>query len=232
MKRPWHKVRPGLLTKMEETVRPAYPTLQFYPDDEVVYVRGIFPLTDEGQTLDQFSIEIELPRYNPDEIPILREVGGRIPRTEDYHINGLSGDVCLFVPDERWRVYPWGSTLLDFLNVPVRNYFIGFCLVEMGEPWPFGQRSHGAEGIFEYYGELLGTDDRQTLVRYIECLSKPTLKGYWDCPCGSGKQIRKCHFPLLNDLRAKIPHSAAKRSLTHVYLEGWMIEKISKNQAR
>lgn len=212
MKKLWHILKPELLARMKEDVQSAYPNLRFYAEEEAVFVRGEFPLIDEGQTLDRFSIEIELPRYDPDEIPILREVGGRIFRTADNHINGPSGDICLFVPDERWRIYPRGSTLLDFLNVPVRNYFIGYCLVEMGEPWPFGQRSHGADGIFEYYSELLCTDDRQVVMRYLECLSSPTLKGHWDCPCGSHKRIRNCHQAKLNELRAKIPPSTAQYS--------------------
>lgn len=219
MKRPWHKEKPELLERMKEAVRREYPALFFYPEDEGVFVRGDYPIVDEGKVLDQFSIEIELPRYDPDELPLLREVGGRIPRTSDNHINVPLGDICLFVPDERWRIYPRGSTLLDFLNVPVRNYFIGYCLVEMGEPWPFGQRSHGADGIFEYYSELLGTDDKRIVIHFLECLGKPTLKGHWECPCGSGKRIRNCHQTTLNDLRAKIPPSGAKYSLEQFKLE-------------
>ena len=216
MKKPWHKENPELLEQMEEAVRKEYPTLYFYPYEDGVFVRGDFLIIDEGKVLDQFSIEIELPRYDPNELPVLREIGGRIPRNEDNHINIPSGDVCLFVPDERWRIHPRGSTLLDFLNVPVRNYFIGYCLVEMGEPWPFGQRSHGAEGIIEYYSELLGTNDRRVVIRYLECLSRPAIKGHWECPCGSGSRIRNCHQPTLNELRAKIPPSSAKYSLEQV----------------
>lgn len=218
MRKPWHKERPESLARIEGEVLKHYPTLSIHQEEEFVYVRGIYPLVDEGKTLDEFSIEIELPRYDPDEIPVLREVGGRIPRTEDYHVNGPSGDVCLFVPDERWRIYPRGSTLLDFLNVPVRNYFIGFCLVEMGEPWPFGQREHGVDGIFEYYGELLGTDDRKEIVRYVECLSRPQLKGHWECPCGSGERIRNCHWNFIGELREKIPSNVAKNSLMQLRL--------------
>lgn len=221
MKRPWHNEKPELLERIKEAVRKEYPTLHFYPEEDVVFVRGDFPIIDQGKVLDQFSIEIELSRYDPDDLPILREIGGRIPRNTNNHINDPSGDVCLFVPDERWRIYPCGSTLLDFLNVPVRNYFIGYCLVEMGEPWPFGQRSHGAEGIFEYYSELLGTDDRLVVIRYLECLSKHTLKGHLECPCGSGKRIRNCHQTILNELREKIPPSVAKYSLEQFYVEAY-----------
>jgi hypothetical protein len=219
MKRPWHKEKPELLERMKEAVLKEYPTLLFYPEDECVFVRGDFPIADEGKVLDQFSIEIELPRYDPNDLPVLREIGGRIPRTQDNHINVPSGEVCLFVPDERWRIYPRGSTLLDFLNGPLRNYFIGYSLFELGEPWPFGQRSHGAEGIFEYYSELLGTDDRRVVIRYLECMSKPTLKGHWECPCGSGKRIRNCHQTTLNDLRLKIPPLGAKYSLEQFDVE-------------
>ena len=58
----------------------------------------------------------------------------------------------------------------------------------------------------------LGNDDRQVVIRYLECLNKPTLKGPWDCPCGSHKRIRNCHQATLNALRAKIPPSTAQYS--------------------
>jgi hypothetical protein len=195
-------------------VQDQYPSLQFFTESGKNYLRGSFPLESEGRILDRFVIEIELPERGRDTIPAIREIGGRIPRIVDNHINP-NGDICLFVPDERWRVFPRGATLLDFLNGPVRNYFLGYCLKEAGEDWPFGERHHGKSGIIEYYEEVVGTNNQVVIKKYLEVLSSKNLKGHWKCPCLSGKKIRDCHQSQLEDLRQKIDRSAAEKSLSY-----------------
>lgn len=212
MRRPWYRANPDLLDKLEREVRSIYPNLHFYPEKDRVLIRGSFPIIHGGKILDRYLLEIELLPDYPESIPIVRETGGRIPRTLDHHINNPAGEICLFLPDERCNVYPLGSTFLDFLNGPLRNYFIGESLVEFGQPWPFGQWSHGAEGILEYYSNLLGTKDLAVILKYLEYLSKPKLKGHWDCPCGSGEPLRNCHFKELIDISLKIPPEIAEQS--------------------
>jgi len=212
MRKPWHKANSALLKQMEREVQSTYPNLHFYPEKDRVFIRGSFPIIYDGKILDRYLIEVELLPDYPESIPIVRETGGRIPKTLDHHINIPAGDICLFFPDERWKIYPPNSTFLDFLNGPVRNYFIGESLVELGQPWPFGQWSHDAEGIIEYYSNLLGTQDLAVILKYLEYLSKPRLKGHWDCPCGSGERLRNCHFNELIDLSAKISPEIAKQS--------------------
>ena len=216
MKQPWYKTNPSLFAEIERQVQAEYLNLHFFAEGDIVFVRGSFPLSYQGRILDRYLIEIELPKRDPEDVPIVREIGGRIPHTMDNHINPGTpkGDICLFVPDERWKVFPKGSSMLDFLNGPVRNYFLGFSLVQLGEAWPFGERKHGGPGIVESYTELLGTSDVSTIKRYLQCLSAKVLKGHWLCPCGSGAKIRKCqHQSLLRELRAKILPTAARASL-------------------
>jgi hypothetical protein len=213
---PWYDRNPKLLEIQKQEVQSQYPNLHFYREEDLVFVRGSFPLLQAGRVLDRFNIEIELPRNRPDDIPVIREKSGRIPRTSDNHINVASGDICLFVPEERWRLFPVGSGLIDFLNGPVRNYFVGFALKELGEPWPFGERSHGKAGIIEYYSELLSTSDEHVIRRYIQCLSKKSFKRHWPCPCGSGKKIRNCHAAEIQELRKRISWSYASKSLEHL----------------
>jgi hypothetical protein len=110
-------------------------------------------------------------------------------------------------------VWPHGSTLLQFLDGPVRNSFLGQSLVELGDPWPFGQWGHGADGIREYYAELLGSNDVRVIAGYLDCLSKKKIKGHRPCPCRSGRRLRACHRVLVQDLTTKIPRRVAAESL-------------------
>lgn len=209
----WHQREPQEFERQKREVQMAYPHLHFYPEGDDVFIRGSFPLEHDGKVLDRYSIEIELPRNYPEAPPIVRETGGRIPRTADNHFSRLNGELCLFVPDERWQHSPAGTTLLEFLNGPVRNHFLGLSLVQLGEDWPFGERSHGGAGIIESYSELLGTNDERIVLQYVDYLSKPALKGHWPCPCGSGKKLRHCHLIEVQELRQKIPHEVAAKSL-------------------
>jgi hypothetical protein len=212
MRKAWYRVNPALFEQIKAEVESAYPNLHFCIENGVVFLKGSFPIIYENKILDRYSVEIEFPHDYPDSVQIVREVAGRIPRTVDYHMS-TTGEACLFLPDERWQVKPLDATFLDFLNGPVRNFFLGQSLVSLGEPWPFGQWAHGAGGIREYYASLLGTDDFSTIIRYLEYLSKPKAKGHWDCPCGSGKRLRNCHFRQLLDLKGKISPQVARHSL-------------------
>jgi hypothetical protein len=213
MSQPWHKANPGLFEKEKSEVETAYPNLHVYIVDDVVLVRGTFPIVFEGRQLDGYLIEIAVAKDHPKSIPIVRETGGRIPRTADRHMNPADGTACVLLPDERWRVWPHGSTLLPFLEGPVRNFFLGQSLVDFGDPWPFGQWGHGADGIREYYTELLGSNDVRVIKAYLDCLSKKKIKGHWPCPCRSGRRLRECHWTLVQDLTAKIPRRVAAGSL-------------------
>jgi hypothetical protein len=210
MRSAWHIANPGLLQQLEAGLGRKYPTLHIVVEEDVVFVRGSFPVVDDGRVLDRYQVELELPRDYPDAIPILREVGGRIAWAPSCHVNE-NGVACPFLPDERWRVYPRGSTLIDYLDGPMRSFFLGQSLVQIGQPWPFGERPHGASGALEYYVELLGTRDPRTILAYLSYLGKDSLKGHWDCPCGSGRRLRDCHFKKLIELRGKIPRTLAQQ---------------------
>jgi hypothetical protein len=216
MKKAWFKGSPHLLEEIKKEIECDYPNLHIYVENETVFVRGSFSITFESEVLDRYQVEIEfLPDY-PDSVPVVREIGGRIPRAVDSHMISATGQCCLFLPDERWKAYPKGCSFLDFLNGPVRNFFLGQTMVRLGQSWPFGEHAHGITGIIEYYKSLLETEDVLTILNYLDYMSKPVIKGHWPCPCGSGECLRKCHFERLIDLRLKIPPKTAKESLLKI----------------
>lgn len=155
-----------------------------------------------------------MARDHPKSLPLVREVAGRIPRERDRHINE-NGTCCVLLPDERWKSWPVGAPLIDFLNGPVRSFFICQSLVEAGNPWPMEQLAHAADGIRASYSELLGTDDVIVIRGYLTCLAAKQVKGHWSCPCGSGERLRDCHLTQLLDLRKKISTADASRSLSY-----------------
>jgi hypothetical protein len=212
MKGLWHKRNTLLFDTTKKVLAAQYPDLRIVIEHGTVFARGSFPVTDGAEVLDRFLIEIELPSDSPESIPVLREVGGRIPWHEDRHINRGNGEACPIVPKE-WLIRADHDSILAFLDGPVRNSFLGQIVVEAGQPWPFGERKHGSPGLLEAYGEIIGTSDEHTLRRYLDCLSKETLKGHWECPCGSMKRLRDCHLNEIKSLRERFPSHVAQQAL-------------------
>jgi hypothetical protein len=209
----WHRDDPALYEKEKAEVEAHFPDLHFVVEGDLVYVRGSFPVLHERDVLDRYSIELQLTRDHPKSLPVVLEVGGRIPRHNDRHINPADGTACVLLPDERWKLWPVGTPLLRFLTGPVHSFFLAQSLVEEGEPWPFGQWAHGVKGVFQYYRELLNTSDLPVITKYLEYITAKKVKGHWPCPCNKGNRLRDCHFRLIIDLREKISRKDALKSL-------------------
>jgi hypothetical protein len=215
MTQAWHKAQPELVEGLKEDLQTTYPTLHVREHAGRIRVRGTIPVMDEGRELDRYGVELELARDDPRGLPTVWEIGGRIPRTPERHVNP-TGTLCVCLPDAYWAANPRGLTVLQFLAGPVRNFLLGNSLVERGEPWPFGEWDHGGKGAEDFYGDLVGTRDATAIHEYLVCLSKPKLKGHWTCPCGSGKRLRDCHLGLVRDLRERVPSRVATKALEQI----------------
>jgi hypothetical protein len=217
-KKKWHETKPTLLEDVLSSLV-GYPNLHLaIREDGAAVIRGSFPIDVDGEILDRFLVEITFPDNYDEDLPVVREVGGRVPHRRERHVNPDDGTACLFIPDERWRVWPVGRTFKRFLEVPVRNFFLGQALVERGADWPFGQWAHGDDGIVEFYRELLGTQDIEVVTRYLDCLSVKKVKDHRPCPCGSGRQVVHCHWGFIKDLKRKVAREDAQRSLDRIRL--------------
>jgi hypothetical protein len=198
-RKPWYKVNQELFQTLQKQIQYAYPELQFSVRNNTVFLTGNFILRDGDKVVDSFLIEIEFPFNYPKRIPVVYEIEGRIPRIADRHTYP-SGECCLYLPLQLSDVFPEGSGLLDFLDSPVRSFFVSQSYFELTGEWPFGVWPHGEAAIIEFYAPILGTTDRKMISRYFEMISKKEIKGHWLCPCGSGKILRQCHYEMVSKL--------------------------------
>lgn len=203
---------------MRREVDAKFPDLKVEVRDRATEIVGPLRLLERDQEIDRFQIRIVLPDDYPRGVPDVYEVGGRIPCSATHHMYA-DGRACLFAPGERWRHWPRGKGIVDFIDGPVRSYFIGQALFELTGEWPFGQRSHGASGILEAFGDMLRTRNPRTIVRYLGVLSRKKLRPLSQCPCGSQLPIHSCHRRKLADLRSKISYREARRALGVVIAE-------------
>jgi hypothetical protein len=209
MRRAWFEENPALLEEVRTSISADQPDLRLAIVDGFVSARGSYALHDGEVVLDRYQVEIRFPREYPNALPVVEEIGGRIPRTADRHVSS-DGTACLLVPEE-WLLSQ-DPSFKAFLSGPMKNFFLGQFLVDAGMPWPFGQRSHGREGLIEAYMQLLGINDSNRVAAYLDCLRKKALKGHFDCPCGSNKRLRNCHRAELQELSQRIPPAIAQQA--------------------
>ena len=153
---------------------------------------GLVPITGS------FGIEMLIPEIYPDDLPKIRETGGRIDG--NYHHVFTNGTLCLGVPVEMRRLFAQEPSLLGFVNKLVVPYLYGYCYWKKYGEHPFGEQKHNGEGIIQYYIEKMNLNDEVSALSCICFLYEYGYQGHYECPCGSGCKARKCHGQVLHDL--------------------------------
>lgn len=157
-------------------------------------IRGTFVMDANHngvRFLKEYSIKIDLTE---DKTPLIREIGHHIDST--YPHRYTNGGLCLGTEtdiilsccrDDKFDISLWFDTF-------VISYFYSYeYFKRMGE-YPFGERSHGENGILEYYMETFNLDNFEQARAFIEFVNQHhQYRGHFFCPCGSGKRIRDCH---------------------------------------
>lgn len=194
--KPWYLDNQKILEEISNEIINNFPKLSLSIEGKTVFIRGTLQiLNQDKKIIDDFLVEIELPDDFPDSMPLVREMGGRIPRVTDRHINP-SGEACLFVLEECQKYYPKGSSFSTFVEKCVVPYFANQSIFESTGKW-LGERPHGLAGVLEYYKEEYGEKAPQVIRQLIIYMAKKRVKGHWLCHCGSAKRLRNCHMKQL-----------------------------------
>jgi hypothetical protein len=207
----------ALIRRQFEELAETYSKLKLCEDAPGRWViRGIlsFSATFQDVTItDAFSILIRLPKDYPYSPPTVQETGGRIPA--DFH-QYPDRTLCLGAPVEVWRRFKADPRLVAFVETLVVEYLYGYAYFEKYGKMPFGELSHGAPGIREYYQDLFKTDDVQLVLALLKIMADGTYRGHHPCPCGSGKILRKCHGPSMLELLKQQPQKRFLSDATNV----------------
>ena len=179
--RPWHVANPEAFQKFQRSIHRKYPTLRVLVENDIVYIRGGLILeASDGRELDRYSIEIRIPHNYPKSVPTVKEIGGRLPKIPNRHFNPGDEIACLFLPDERYKYYPRGSTIIDFIEGPVKSFFLWQTNYDLNKSESsFEERGHGVEGIIEFYSEELKTKDISVMLKFLDYLTAKKVKKNW-----------------------------------------------------
>lgn len=145
-----------------------------------------------------FEIEMVIPELYPEELPRVREIGGKMDANYSHVYE--SGKLCLAVPIEERRLFLEQPSLLGFVDKLVIPYFFGYCHWKMHGVHPFGESEHGSQGIVRHYMDVLGLTNEISVLAMIAFLYEYGYQGRHPCPCGSRKRVRKCHGEVLRRL--------------------------------
>ena len=180
-----------------------YPGLVIVPGKEPgIVLQGDFKFGARGfdgfEVEESYHIQIHIPSEFPRSIPDVKELGGKIPRNGDFHINPGSDTLCLGSPLRLLREIAENPSLSGFAKRCLVPYFFAVTRkIRTGSDFVFGELQHGEKGIVEEEGAYFGVKDRAQVRLIFELLAiKKRKANKLPCPCGCGLRLGKCrlHF--------------------------------------
>lgn len=138
----------------------------------------------------EYKIIIDISKKD---IPYIKEIDGKIDCNypHRYKDGGLclatNSDIILScLNDDIFDIDCWFEKY-------VKSYFFTYEFYQRFGYYPFGERSHGAIGILEFYQDFFNVDSPVTAMKCLNFTIASKYAGHLLCPCGSGKKIRNCH---------------------------------------
>lgn len=182
-----------LIQSQFNELKSIYPGLSLLEkDDGIFLIQGMLDFSanyNEVIIEDIFDIEIVIPVGYPHNLPEVREIGGRIPR--NFHTYS-DGTLCLGAQLSIRMKFIRNPTLNTFVQELIIPYLYSFCHKRIYKTMPYGELSHGGQGILEFYCELFNTKSEDVAIGFLRILAG-NYRGHQSCPCGSGNKLRDCH---------------------------------------
>jgi len=206
-----------------------YPTLSAKSTESGITLHGILILNAEYNDIplyDEYEIEVEIPNEFPKSLPKVREVSNRIPKEFNHFL--ADGSLCLAAVCELADFVASNGTVIGYIEKYVMNYLYAASYFSRYKEIPFGERSHGVDGIKEAYMERYNCDSEDVLISLLCVLvGFQRYRGHDICPCGNNKKLRECHGGrLLADIKSEL---AEYYQSDAYYLLGDYVNRRKKN---
>jgi len=178
-----------------------YPQMVFRPrTGKLPVLRGRFDFTahhrEAGEIQDTYNLEIEIPTTFPHDVPRVTEIGGRIPRELDYHVNTSDGTLCLGSPLRLRQLLAADPTLTGFAaNCLVPYLFAQSQRLAGTGGFPFGELAHGLPGMLDDYVAMFGVKEYRQALEVLRLLGmKKRRANKLPCPCECRHRLGRCGF--------------------------------------
>lgn len=191
-----------------------YPEMALKPSRQNGFIISgtfvFYATTSSGPEIrDKFDLKINVPEKFPEEIPTVEEIGGKIPRDGQHHVNP-DGTLCLGSPLRLIEKISIHSTLSGFTDECLIPFLYAVShKLQFGGKFFFGELAHGNEGIIDDYLEIFGVKTHQQIMDVFDRLSlKKRVANKKDCPCQCGQRLGKCSLRMtINRYRKLKPRS-------------------------
>ena len=167
---------------------------------------------------DNYTLSIRVPNRFPDGLPVVKEVGGRIPHHADHHVYD-DGSLCLGSPLRLRLIAAEEGRLSGFAIACIVPFlYAASHRSRFGGSLPFGELAHGAAGVFDDYMDLLGLDTPQKVVVALELMGmKNRLANKRQCPCGCGQRLGVCQFnETVREIRQRLGRVVLRAMVPHL----------------
>lgn len=180
--------------------------MRIVPSDDSLVLSGDISFKAQGpdgvEIADTYTIKIEVPFSFPETIPSVWETSKRIPR--NFH-KLTSNRLCLAAPTQLRLGVRKSSSLLQFVKQFVVPYLFGYSYFEQFDRMPFGELSHGNEGIRDYLREMYSAGNARNPEEFLRLSSlHKRVANKRPCPCGSRRRLGRCHNRVVNAYRREL----------------------------
>lgn len=138
----------------------------------------------------EYALDVIIP-IGIEKVPFVIDSEKEIDRSYEHVYP--NGRLCLETEIAIHNRFRDGLVLTEWMRDFVEPYYMTYEYYQVYGEYPFGERSHGIEGIIESYQEVLNTPSSEEAYRLLCFIVEHSYRGHLRCPCESGKRIRNCH---------------------------------------
>jgi hypothetical protein len=180
-------------------------------------LKGIYQFQTEHKGIpfkEEFNLEFFFPPDYPDNLPLVKEIGGKIPAAF-HHFS--DGSLCLCAPTEQYIVFSKNPTLENYMKNLVNPFLLGWLWYQKYNEMLWGERAHGLLGLLESYQELLNIKDKQYVLPFMYKYIRNELFSRQECPCGTKLPFRKCHRKIMHRLENHLPKELLRNDFREIF---------------
>ena len=186
--------------------------------DDLWYISGSIDIIDDkGKNWAAYYVDIRFPNDYPKSPPDLIEIGNKIIRHQDWHIN-MDGTCCLAPRANFFLKLKNNITLLGWLECFALPFLANHIYKEKTGEYAAKEYPHGAKGIIESYREIFNLNsDTETILLLKYIIGERTMSRNDSCFCGSGKKYKKCYLTKISEHCYNIPLEVFKKDFKELH---------------
>lgn len=162
------------------------------------------------------SIQMEIPKNYPSELPIVFEFGEKHIKNFPHINPDAKGTFCLATEMDMRRILKPDYSLKEYIKL-IADFLGTYKFYDEYGVFPYGDRGHGTIGIIEAYKDIFSVSTKQQVLNLM--MIDKLKNGYRNkkCPCNSGIKFKNCHWKTMNIiLRNPLEYSQMKKDYVQI----------------